>query len=257
MKKNRDAQGQQLLAQLKRGTPTAEIIERDDGYIDIGTEPGSYFCEYSEWPRLERRAIRFAKGKVLDIGCGAGRHVLYLQKQGLDVTGIDASFGAVQVCKARGVEKVLQRPLADVGKFKPSTFDTIVMLGNNFGLFGSFQGARRLLKKIHRVTSVNARIIAATRNPARTTNPDHLEYQRLNRRRGRMPGQIRFRVRFEGAIGPWMDYLFVSPDEMTAIIHGTGWEIDKLLDTGSANYFAIIRKENTSRGRRHRTRVVL
>ena len=57
-----------------------------------------------------------------------------------------------------------------------------------------------------------------------------------------MRGQIRFRVRFENAIGPWMDYLFVSPDEMTTILDGTGWEIDRLLDSGGATYFAVIRK---------------
>ena len=242
MKKSRDAQGQQLLAQLKTGTPTAEIIERDDGYIDTGSEAGIYFREYAEWPRLERRAIRFAKGKVLDIGCGAGRHALYLQQQGFDVTGIDASQGAVEVCKARGLSKVLRRPLADIGRFKPFSFDTVLMLGNNFGLLGSFDGARRLLKKIHRITSAHARIIAGTRNPVRTSNPHHLEYQRLNRKRGRMPGQIRFRVRFEKTMGPWMDYLFVSPEEMTAILNGTGWQVDKFLDAADPTYFAVIRK---------------
>jgi len=57
-----------------------------------------------------------------------------------------------------------------------------------------------------------------------------------------MRGQIRFRVRFDKAIGPWMDYLFVSPEEMTKILDDTGWEIDRLLESGGSNYFAIIRK---------------
>ena len=57
-----------------------------------------------------------------------------------------------------------------------------------------------------------------------------------------MRGQIRFRVRYENAIGPWMDYLFVSPQEMEDIAHGTGWEIEQLLDQGASNYFAVIRK---------------
>jgi SAM-dependent methyltransferase len=242
VKANRDAQGQQLLTQLKSGLPTAEIIERDDGYIDTGAEPGLYFGDYKDWWPLERRAIRAAKGRVLDIGCGAGRHALYLQRTGLDVTGIDASPGAVRVCRARGLKKVLLRPLSNVGRFKSAAFDTVLMLGNNFGLFGSFLGACRLLREIHRITSPDARIIVGTRNPQKTSNPHHLAYQRWNRKRGRMRGQIRFRVRFETAIGPWMDYLFVSPEEMKSILDGTGWEIDRLLESGGSNYFAIIRK---------------
>lgn len=242
MKPDRDAQGQQLLAQLKSAMPTSEIIEREDGYIDTGSEPGNYFRQYKEWEPLERRAIRAARGRVLDIGCGAGRHALYLQERGLDVTGIDASAGAVKVCKARGLRKVLLRSLADIGRFKPAAFDTVLMLGNNFGLFGSFHGARRSLRKIHRITSADARIIVGTRNPQRTSNPHHLAYQKWNLKRGRMRGQIRFRVRFDKAIGPWMDYLFVSPEEMTKILDDTGWEIDRLLESGGSNYFAIIRK---------------
>jgi len=127
VKPDRDAQGRQLLAQLNSGIPTSEIIEREDGYIDPGSEPGSYFRKYNEWEPLERRAIRAVRGRVLDIGCGAGRHALYLQQRGFDVTGIDASSGAVKVCKARGLRKVLVRPLADVARFKPAVFETVLI----------------------------------------------------------------------------------------------------------------------------------
>lgn len=242
MKPDRDAQGKQLLAQLKSGIPTTEIIEREDGYIDTGSAPGSYFRDYKEWEPLERLAIRAVKGRVLDIGCGAGRHSLYLQHRGFDVTGMDASPGAVKVSRARGLRKVLLRSLSNVGRFKPAAFDTVLMLGNNFGLFGSFQGARRLLRKIHRITSDDARIIAGSRQPRKTSNPHHLAYQRWNRKRGRMRGQIRFRVRYEKAVDPWMDYLFVSPGEMKEILDGTGWRIEKLLESSAPHYFAIIRK---------------
>jgi SAM-dependent methyltransferase len=231
-----------LLAQHQKGSPTAEIIERDDGYIDTGSEPGSYFLEYSQWPATEQQALQFARGRVLDIGCGAGRHSLYLQQQGHDVTGIDASPGAVKVCKARGLKKALARPISDIDKFDREAFDTIVMLGNNFGLFGSALNAKRLLKELHRITSADARIIAGTRNPYSTGDPNHLAYHRWNRQRGRMPGQFRMRARFERAIGPWFDYLFVSPDEMTRLLEDTEWRIEECLGADGPNYFAIIGK---------------
>ncbi len=222
MKASQDAYGRQLLAQYEGGEPTAEIVERDDGYIDTGADPGAYFETYEDWAVEERRAMRFARGRVLDIGCGAGRHSLHLQEKGLDVTGIDNSPGAVKVCRLRGLKKVLVRSIAEIDRFKPASFDTVLMLGNNFGLLGSAAGAKRILKKLSRITSPQARIIAGTRNPYITTNPDHLRYHRLNRRRGHMPGQIRLRVRFGRAIGEWMDYLLVSPREMETLLRELG-----------------------------------
>jgi len=242
MRINQDAYGQQLLAQFHRRAPTAEIIERDDRFIDTGSKAGLYFRDYRHWSPLERQVIKLAKGRVLDIGCGAGRHSLYLQKKGFDVTGIDISPGAVKVCKLRGLKKALVRPITGVDKFKPNSFDTILMLGNNFGLFGSATQTKLLLKKLYRITSPDARIIAGTRNPFKTNYPNHLQYHRWNKKRRRIPGQIRMRVRFAKTVGAWFDYLFVSPKEMEAILSDTDWQIERFIAPEETNYFAVIRK---------------
>ncbi len=243
MNRSQDAYGQALLAQYESGEPTAEFVEREDGYLDTGADPGAYFEPYRQWPSAERRAIRFARGRVLDIGCGAGRHALYLQEKGFHVTGIDSSPGAIKVCKLRGLKQATLRAISEVGKFKPGSFDTVLMLGNNFGLFGSAAGAKRLLRKLSRITSPHARIIAGTRNPYLTTDADQLQYQRLNKQRGRMPGQIRLRVRFGKIVGPWFDYLLVSPREMETLLNGSDWQIEQLIGTGEPGYYAIIRKK--------------
>ena len=247
MKITQDAYGQQLLAQHNSQTVTVEIIERDDRFIDTGSEPGLYFRDYKQWSPLERQAIKAVKGRTLDIGCGAGRHSLYLQQKGFDVTGIDISPGAVKVCKLRGLKKVFVRPITEVDKFKPNSFDTILMLGNNFGLFGSKKGAKLRLKKLSRISSPEARIIAGTRNPYKTNNPNHLQYLRLNKKRGRMPGQIKIRVRFENTVGAWFDYLFVSPEEMEDILSDTDWRVEKFIGPEEPTYFAVIRKRSSSR----------
>ncbi len=137
---------------------------------------------------------------------------------------------------------MLVRSIGEIDKFKPGSFDTILMLGNNFGLFGSAAGTSRILKKLSRITSPEARIIAGTRNPYLTTDPDHLQYHRMNKKRGRMAGQIRLRVRFGRIIGEWFDYLLVSPKEMEALLSNSGWQIERLIGSGEPSYFAIIRK---------------
>ena len=242
MKRSRDAYGRQLLAQYDTQRATVEIIERDDDFIDTGSEPGLYFRDYKQWSPLERRVIKLARGRILDIGCGAGRHSIYLQQQGFDVTGVDISRGAVRVSKLRGLKKAFVTPVTAVNKFKPDSFDTILMLGNNFGLFGSANGVRLVLKKLHRITSPDARIIAGTRNPYKTSDPNHLQYHRLNKKRGRMSGQIRMRVRFEKTVGGWFDYLFVSPEEVEDLLRNTDWQVEKFIGASEANYFVVIRK---------------
>jgi SAM-dependent methyltransferase len=246
-RKNEDAYGQMLLAQLATDEKLCEIIEREDYYIDTGSAPGYYFSEYKDWATAEKRTIKLARGRVLDIGCGAGRHSVYLQGNGLDVTGIDASPGAVKVSKARGLKKAIVRPIEQISKFKPNSFDTVLMMGNNFGLFGTPEKAKPLLKDLARITSENARIIAGARNPYCTTKPVHLGYHRFNKQRGRLPGQLTIRVRFGRAIGRWFNYLLVSPEEIENILEGTVWEIEKLFGDTNDGYFALIRKRASAR----------
>lgn len=118
--KNRDGYGALLLSAYKTGGQGMfEIAERVDGFIAASNWPPRYFSDYSGWSERERQAIQRAKGRVLDIGCGAGRFSLHLQQKGFDVTGIDNSRGAVRVCKLRGVKNVRLKSIDDIGKFKP------------------------------------------------------------------------------------------------------------------------------------------
>jgi hypothetical protein len=120
--------------------------------------------------------------------------------------------------------------------------DTVVMFGNNFGLFGGAAMARRMLRRLHRLTAPNGRIVAETRDTFSTDNPDHLQYHERNRRRGRMPGQLRLRVRFRLAATPWFDYLIVSPDELRELVAGSGWAVRRLIEGEAGMYTAVLDK---------------
>jgi hypothetical protein len=163
-------------------------------------------------------------------------------EQGHDVIGIDNSPGAIKVAKARGLRKAYVRSVSEMSKFRPESFDTVLMMGNNFGLVGSRRNAPRFFRDLSRITTEDAVLIVGTRNPYGTSNPLHLGYHRLNRKRGRMAGQLRIRVRYEAAIGPWLDYLLVSPDEMNELLRETDWNVKKIFGNTNENYFAVIAK---------------
>ncbi len=115
----------------------------------------------------------------------------------------------------------------------------------NFGLFGSLERARWLLRRFHRMTSGRGRIIAETAAPFGTYvagDPLDLAYEERNKALGRMRGQIRQRIRYRDLKGPWSDYLYVSRDEMREIVDGIGWVEREPVDSDGDPFYGIIEK---------------
>jgi 2-polyprenyl-3-methyl-5-hydroxy-6-metoxy-1,4-benzoquinol methylase len=239
LKTKKDAFGQMMWAFYK-GRKVFEVFERSDDFIYVDS-PKNYFSEYKDWAPHKKRAMKFVKGKILDVGCGAGRHSLYLQKKNFDVLGIDVSPLVIEVCKLRGLKKAQVMSIEQIN-FKPNSFDTILMMGNNFSLFGSFKKAQRLLKRFHKMTSKNALIIAETLDPYKTNDPTSFEYYESNKKKGRMSGQLRGRIRFEKYISKWFYFLKASKEEMEEILDGSKWKVKEFIDSEESQYIAIIEK---------------
>lgn len=240
----RDAYGRAMYDQLHGGAEP-EVIERDDGFVAVA-EVGTYLQPVEAWPPRQRRALRYVRGRVLDVGCGAGRHALELQRRGLDVLGIDVSPLAIRAARERGLARAKVMSVTELSP-RLGTFDTVLMLGSNFGLFASRARARWLLRRLRGMTSERARIVAESRDVFQTTDATHLRYQARNRRRGRLSGQVRIRVRYRDCATPWFDYLMVSRDEMATILDGTGWRIERTLESDGPGYVAVIGKQRALR----------
>ena len=235
-----DAVGQAMLDFLE-GRGGYELIERDDGMIVPSGGPAGYFAEPADWSPHEKRVLEFVRGRVLDVGCGAGRISLFLQERGHEVVAIDLSPGAVATSMRRGVRQVRQLSITGIGP-DLGVFDSIVMLGNNFGLVENERRARWLLRRFFKWTSDDARILAESRDPYATEDPAHLAYHERNRSRGRMGGQVRIRVRYLRHRSPWFDYLLVSEQEAGRLVEGTGWQVQRTFWGGHGTYSMVIGK---------------
>src|SRR5207245_9657054 len=110
--KRRTVSSFDLYAQAMRdhwlGKKVVFEFERDDGYRSRSLVE-AYFTPPAKWSKIEREAMRAVRGRVLDVGCGPGRHAVYLQRKGHRVVGTDAS--PTQVRLARGP----RLPAADQG----------------------------------------------------------------------------------------------------------------------------------------------
>ncbi len=239
LKDEEDAFGHSLY-EYQMGENPYQVIERDDGHIDV-MPVYHYFTEYEDWPEHQKDALKYVEGKVLDIGCGAGKHAIHLQNEDFDVIGIDISPLAIEVCKRRGLKDARIIDIAEVDEHFDN-IDTVLMLGNNFGLFGGKDRAKTLLKKLEKITSDHATIIAESRDPHDTDEDYHLRYHEKNQKKNRLPGHLVLRTRYKIYATPWFDYLLVSQREMKDLLKNSAWEINKFFQD-EERYIALIEKK--------------
>lgn len=144
------------LLDYNRGEYTQDITT----YSSLGDEdilPLPYmFRNFIEMPRLEQKALQLCYGKILDVGCGAGSHSLYLQEQNLIAVGLDVSPGAITVCNKRGLRHNINTGIMD---FNESTFDTILLLMNGIGLAGQLNYLGTFLEKLKSLLNPGGQIL--------------------------------------------------------------------------------------------------
>ncbi|WFE33106.1 class I SAM-dependent methyltransferase [Micromonospora sp. WMMD975] len=218
--------------------PVIEIIERDDGLVN-GAPAGHYLDPPPQWQPHDHRAVDRVHGHVLDIGVGGGRIALHLQERGVPVTGLDTSLGALRVSRHRGVRELVHATV-DEHAASGRRYDTFLLLGNNLGLFEGRERAPVLLAALAALARPGARVIAHGTDPYGTTDPVHTGYHEANRRRGRLGGQLRLRLRYRLLGTDWFDYLVCSPTEFAELVQDSPWRLTDVDDTDHPYYLATL-----------------
>ncbi|WP_433299783.1 class I SAM-dependent methyltransferase [Actinoplanes sp. CA-030573] len=235
----RTGRGPRPLAGGRVPRPVIEVIERDDGLIN-GAPADHYLNEPADWQPHDHRALRLCRGQVLDIGTGAGRAALELQRRGMAVTGLDTSPGAIDVARRRGLRDTVATTIDAYASRAATRYDTFLLLGNNLGLLEGAERAPAFLAALSRLAKPGARIVAQGTDPYGTNDPVHVSYHRRNRERGRIGGQLRLRLRYRLLATEWFDYLNCSVEELEKLLAGTGWRLNSIDDADRPYYLAVM-----------------
>ena len=157
MKKNfsmKDLFGNALL-DYQNGNYTEDLVT-STSISDEDTLPLPYlFRDFKDMPSLEQKALKLAKGFVLDVGCGAGSHSLFLQEKGLKVKAIDISKGAIDVARLRGVIHADEKNVLD----ETESFDTILLLMNGTGIFQELSQVSKYVSHLKSLLKPNGQIL--------------------------------------------------------------------------------------------------
>lgn len=204
------------------------------------------FRSYAEMPPLEQKALNQAKGKVLDVGCGAGSHSLYLQEQGLEVLAIDISKGAVEVTQLRGVQKarhidLLHLPSADHSEEK---FDTILLLMNGTGIFQKMEQVSNYLQHLKSLLAPNGQILI---------DSSDLQYMYDTTEEGGIIvpadhyyGELEFILKYKGVESEKFLWLYIDENRFEQLCAQNGLQCEVLARGDNFDYLARLKISSDS-----------
>lgn len=215
------------------GNYTEDIITATNISDDDELPLPYLFRSYAEMPELEQKALQLCKGRVLDVGCGAGSHALWLQDQGLEVTAVDVSKGAVEVCEARGVKNTRRSNILDISEEK---FDTILLLMNGTGIFGTLDQVPHFLQHLKHILNTNGQVLidSSDLQYMYDRNPDGSIWVPANR----YYGELEFTMSYKGETTEVFPWLYVDQQRFQSLATEQGFTFDVMAEGENFDYLA-------------------
>lgn len=182
------------------------------------------FRNYDEMPELERIALKKCKGRILDVGAGAGIHAKHLADKGNSVKAIDISKGAVSYMLKQGIDA----ELTDFSSFKGEKFDVILMLMNGIGIAGKLSNLEETLIHAKELLNPGGKLLCDSSDIKYLyEDEDGSMWIDLN---AEYYGNFRFQMKYKKETGVWFDWLYVDFDTLFNAAKNVGLKASKIFD---------------------------
>ena len=196
------------------------------------------FRSFDEMPKIEQKALQLTKGKVLDVGCGAGSHALYLQEEGFDVTSIDISKNAVNACELRGLKNVKVQDILDLDS--NNKFDTILLLMNGTGIFGTLENCSKYLLKLKSLLNENGQILIDSSDIIYMFDEDEDGGKWIPS--DGYYGELTFKVQYKGGTEDTFPWLYLDYNTLQNACFDNGLKCELILEGDHFDYLAKLSK---------------
>jgi SAM-dependent methyltransferase len=228
----KDLFGQAILDYQTQNTPEDLVTETNISEADE-MSVAYLFRTYQDMPKIEKKALQLAKGKTLDVGCGAGSHSLYLQQKGFDVTAIDISPNAIKACQLRGVKDARVQHLLEL---ENEQFDTILLLMNGTGIFGTLAETTKYLQKLKSLLTPNGQILIDSSDIIYMFDQDE-DGAYMVPATGYY-GELTFNVSYKAQTEDSFPWLYLDYNTLQNAAHANGLQCELLLEGDHFDYLA-------------------
>jgi SAM-dependent methyltransferase len=210
------------LVDYHRGAVRSHFVVHSDLWDDEPTPVEEFYRpDHVPLPELELRALTLCRGRVLDVGAGAGRHALELQSRGLDVTAIDICPDAVDVMLDRGVRDAR---CGDLDTVEGERFDTILLLMHGIGLVGTLPGLATFLERVRGLVADEGQIVCDSADLTVIVPSLFDSGDAPDQGPAPYPGEVEFRLTYGSLEGQPYPWLFVDPRTLERFAKASGFD---------------------------------
>ncbi|MFE3868023.1 class I SAM-dependent methyltransferase [Flavobacterium sp. LS2P90] len=193
------------------------------------------FRLYDEMPQMEQKALQLAKGKILDVGCGAGSHSLSLQNErNLNVTSIDISANAIQACTLRGLKNA---KVQDVMALENEKYDTILLLMNGAGMCGKLKNIPNFLLKLKSLLNPGGQVLLDSSDIIYMFDDDEDGGKWIPSKKDYY-GEIVFNISYKGEKEKPFDWMFIDYNTLQNAALDNGFQCELILEGEHYDYLA-------------------
>ncbi|UZH56020.1 methyltransferase domain-containing protein [Salinimicrobium tongyeongense] len=229
-----DIFGKAFIAYFENGDNTDIVVHSPDFDDDVIPVP-YLFRKYKEMPRLEQKALQLCRGKVLDVGCGAGSHALYLQQERkLAVTAIDTSGGAIEVCRKRGISDARNIAFEDLSEEK---YDTILLLMNGTGIVGKMKFLDAFFEQLKKLLSEKGQVLIDSSDLIYLFDADEDGGVWVDSSQGYY-GELTYRLSYKAETSSSFDWLYLDFESLSLAAGKNSFKCEKIFEGEHYDYLA-------------------
>ena len=228
----KDLFGKAILDFQTNNSPEDIVTETNISEADE-MEVAYLFFFFYQMTKLEQEALQLSKGKILDIGCGAGSHSLHLQENSFDVTAIDISENAIKACQLRGLKNAKVQNLLDIEDEK---FDTILLLMNGTGIFGTLNETSKYLQKLKSLLNPNGQILIDSSDIIYMFDEDDDGSYLVPA--NQYYGELTFTISYKNETETAFPWLYLDYNTLQNVAHANGFNCELVIEGNHFDYLA-------------------